>query len=172
MLCELFCGVGALAVKGALRVPGLKAICSDPNPAAVDLCKHNILLNNLKGRASAFNRAPRNFLKLLIEEGNSVPENYFSALNLVSDRERDAKLTVPFDCLCFNHCVLNLPVDGIEYLDVFHGLLRDANPHIWRKDPQDPRTLRLPHIHIYAFTEEADRDEAVEEFRNRIAKAI
>ena len=79
---------------------------------------------------------------------------------------------MPYYSLCFDHCIINLPIDGIQFLSIFFGLFKNASPYIWRKDPKDEQTLKLPWIHVYGFTEETDRDRAVEEFRNRIRKAI
>jgi hypothetical protein len=47
---------------------------------------------------------------------------------------------------------MNLPVDAVEFLDVFIGLFKNANPKVWYADPNDPKTLQLPMIHVYGFT--------------------
>jgi hypothetical protein len=33
---------------------------------------------------------------------------------------------------------MNLPVDAVEFLDVFVGLFDEANPKVW-SDPNDPK---------------------------------
>lgn len=38
---------------------------------------------------------------------------------------------IPDGFLKFNHCYMNLPVDAVEFLDVFRGLFDRANPKVW-----------------------------------------
>lgn len=70
-------------------------------------------------------------------------------------------MLVPRECLRFDHCYMNLPMDAVEFLDVFVGLFRNANPDVWFEDPADSKTLRLPMIHVNGFTSEKDRDDAL-----------
>jgi len=56
---------------------------------------------------------------------------------------------------------MNLPMDAVEFLDVFVGLFRNANPDVWFEDPADSKTLRLPMIHVNGFTSEKERDDAL-----------
>jgi hypothetical protein len=67
---------------------------------------------------------------------------------------------------------MNLPVDAVEFLDVFKGLFKNANPDLWFKDSKDPKTLKLPMIHVNGFTFEKEKDDALEYFRKRIGKAM
>ncbi len=59
---------------------------------------------------------------------------------------------------------MNLPVDAVEFLDVFIGLFNDANPLIWKDD--------LPMIHVYGFSFHHELDKAKEYFVERIGKAM
>mmetsp|Transcript_43576 Transcript_43576/g.51316 ORF Transcript_43576/g.51316 Transcript_43576/m.51316 type:complete len:199 (-) Transcript_43576:24-620(-) len=76
--------------------------------------------------------------------------------------------------LHFDHVYMNLPMDAVEFLDVFIGIFNQANPEIWSKheQPEGLKTGRgLPLIHVYGFTsEKEDLDSAKEYFVKRIGE--
>ena len=47
------------------------------------------------------------------------------------DSDRPEKSNIPADMLKFDHCFMNLPMDAVEFLDVFVGLFNKADPQIW-----------------------------------------
>ena len=56
----------------------------------------------------------------------------------------------------FHHCMMNLPVDAVEFLDCFIGAWNKADPEIWRQGPGEGEAkIELPMIHVYGFTYEA-----------------
>ena len=56
-------------------------------------------------------------------------------------------------------------MDAVEFLDVFVGLFKHANPDIWNVE-------NLPMIHVYGFTVESDTQKAREYFVERINKVF
>jgi hypothetical protein len=60
---------------------------------------------------------------------------------------------------------MNLPMDAVEFLDVFIGLFKHSNPDIWNED-------NLPMIHVYGFTNEKDKTKARAFFVERISKVF
>lgn len=150
----MFCGIGPLAVKSAVKRKGLKVVCNDLNPEGIKYCKDNIKLNKVGARVIPYNMDARQFVKFHVEQSNlEAPE-------------------IPKEFLKFDHCYMNLPVDAVEFLDAFIGLFRNANPQVWYKDPGDSSTLMLPLVHVYGFTFEKEKDKALEYFVSRIGKAM
>ena len=74
--------------------------------------------------------------------------------------------------LRFDHCYMNLPVDAVEFCDVFIGLFKDANPEVWWRDQNDSSSIMLPLVHVYGFTFEKERENALKFFVDRIGKAM
>ena len=60
---------------------------------------------------------------------------------------------------------MNLPADALEFLDVFKGLMREADPAIWNAD-------NLPMIHVYGFSNGETMEEAKKEMVERINSAF
>jgi hypothetical protein len=65
---------------------------------------------------------------------------------------------------------MNLPVDAVEFLDVFIGLFNKADPAIWQRE--DEKEILLPLIHVYGFTYEKEREGALQYFTQRIGEAM
>ena len=140
----MFCGVGPLAVKAAVKRPGLKVLANDLNPQGVQYLKENIKLNKVGPRVTPFNMDARDFVRMLVDR--SHPQHS-------AGQGR------------FDHCFMNLPMDAVEFLDVFVGLWNKCEPEVWEH-------TSLPTIHVYGFTKEATRDKALQYFCTRIGEAM
>ena len=68
VLCDMFCGIGPLAVKSAVKRKGLRVVCNDLNPEGVKYCKENIKLNKVQDRVHAFNMDAREFVTMHVEQ--------------------------------------------------------------------------------------------------------
>ena len=44
----MFCGIGPLAIKGAVKRKGLRVVCNDLNPEGIKYCNENIKLNKVQ----------------------------------------------------------------------------------------------------------------------------
>ncbi len=95
---DMCCGVGALACFAARE--GLEVYANDLNPTAVDCVRQNALNNHVD--VHAYNMDAREFVRMLAREGKLFY----------------GKKT--------NHFMINLPEIGIDFLDVFNGLLNEA----------------------------------------------
>ena len=74
VLCDMFCGVGPLAVKSAVKRPGLKVLANDLNPVGVQYLRENIRLNKLAKRVLPFNMDARKFLPMLVDKDSQSEE--------------------------------------------------------------------------------------------------
>lgn len=144
----MFCGIGPLAVKAAVK-KGIKVIANDLNPACFEYLKENIALNKVKDLIKPFNMDARDFVRMVVKKSNEPMQN-----------------EIPATFLRFDHVYMNLPVDAVEFLDVFIGLFDHANINIW-KDPASNK-IKLPIIHVYGFTYEDEKSKALKYFVERI----
>lgn len=124
VLCDMFCGIGPQSVKAAVKRKGLKVLANDLNPEGHKYCKENIKLNKVQKRVLPFNMDAREFVRKIVALSNDTDQT-----------------EVPKDFLKFDHCYMNLPVLAVEFLDVFIGLFRDANPEVWCSDPEDVKSI-------------------------------
>ena len=77
----MFCGVGPLSVKAAVKRQKLKVLANDLNPEGVEFLKRNIKLNKIDKRVLPFNMDARAFLRMLVDK----------------DDKSDAKIAIPKD---------------------------------------------------------------------------
>ncbi len=144
VLCDMFCGVGPLSVQVA-KDKHCRVLANDLNPDCYVYLKKNIVLNKVKDLVLPFNMDAREFVRKLIKvpaEGNAE---------------------VPKSFVHFDHVYMNLPVDAVEFLDVFCGLFVAADKQVWNES-------NLPIIHVYAFTEQGEKEEAKTALCARINK--
>ncbi|CAI5482176.1 unnamed protein product [Closterium sp. Yama58-4] len=92
VVCDVFAGVGPIAVAAAKRVKRVYA--NDLNPSALTFLAQNIIANRVDGKVEIFNLDGRDFIRHLL----SLP--------------RPVHMT---------RIVMNLPADAIEFLDVLKG---------------------------------------------------
>lgn len=118
-LMDLFCGVGPLAVRAA-RI-GMHVIANDLNPDCYLYLEKNAKLNRVEDRMLCFNGCAREVVRKWFDE------TYVNSL------------AQPFRR--FHHVYMNLPVDAVEFLDVFKGFLVRSN---WKEE-------ELPMIHVNGF---------------------
>ena len=69
----MFCGVGPLSVKAAVKRPKLKVLANDLNPIAFEYLQKNIKLNKIKERVLPFNMDAREYLRMLVDKTDQRP---------------------------------------------------------------------------------------------------
>ncbi|GJP53898.1 hypothetical protein CLOM_g13015 [Closterium sp. NIES-68] len=92
VVCDVFAGVGPIAIAAAKRVKRVYA--NDLNPSALTFLAQNIIANRVEGKVEIFNLDGRDFIRHLL----SLP--------------RPVQMS---------RVVMNLPADAIEFLDVLKG---------------------------------------------------
>ena len=153
VLCDMFCGVGPLAVRVAAKQPKTRVLANDLNPVGVEYLKKNIKLNKCGDRVIPFNMDAKKFLRMLVD---------------VTD-ESEEKKRVPKEYLKFQHCYMNLPMLAVEFLDCFIGSFNNADKTIWQNAEGK---YELPLIHVYGFTQVKEEKGAKKYFTERIQKAM
>lgn len=71
ILCDMFCGIGPLAIKAAVK-KRVKVIANDLNPACYEYLQTNIKLNKVEKLVIPFNMDARAFVKNVVECSNDA----------------------------------------------------------------------------------------------------
>ncbi|KAM7492639.1 hypothetical protein LguiA_035560 [Lonicera macranthoides] len=98
VVCDVFAGVGPIAVSAARKVKHVYA--NDLNPHAVEYLEKNCVLNKLQRKVEVFNMDGRRFIDAVFANQTARP---------------------------ITQVVMNLPNDAAEYLDVFKGIFRGTS---------------------------------------------
>ncbi|KAJ0983470.1 hypothetical protein J5N97_011725 [Dioscorea zingiberensis] len=93
VVCDVFSGVGPIAISAAKKVKHVYA--NDLNPIAVDYLERNVVLSKLERKVQVFNMDGRRFLSTVFTGQRCYP---------------------------VTQAVMNLPNDAVEFLDVFRGI--------------------------------------------------
>ncbi|KAL0399330.1 UNVERIFIED_CONTAM: tRNA (guanine(37)-N1)-methyltransferase 1 [Sesamum radiatum] len=99
VVCDVFAGVGPIAISAAKKVKRVYA--NDLNPCAVEYLERNCLLNKIERKIEVFNMDGRRFI-----------ETVFAS-------ERTQSIT---------QVVMHLPKDAAEFLDAFRGIFQGNRP--------------------------------------------
>ncbi|XP_019183341.1 PREDICTED: tRNA (guanine(37)-N1)-methyltransferase 1 isoform X1 [Ipomoea nil] len=100
VVCDVFAGVGPLAISAAKKVKYVYA--NDLNPQAVEYMERNCVLNKLERKIEVYNMDGRRFIGTIFS----------------SKKTRT-----------ITQVVMNLPNDAVDFLDVFRGLFRENHKY-------------------------------------------
>ncbi|KAH9615762.1 hypothetical protein KSS87_022962, partial [Heliosperma pusillum] len=96
VLCDVFSGVGPIAISAAKKVRRVYA--NDLNPNAVDYLERNCVLNKLGRNIKVYNMDGRIFIETVFSNNNAHS---------------------------ITQVVMNLPNDAVEFLDAFRGIFEN-----------------------------------------------
>lgn len=131
VLYDVFAGVGPFAVPCAKR--RVTVLANDLNAEAARYLQHNAQLNKVSEHLRVFNKDGAQFLR------EDVKEDLIKRWS-VGDASSDVNI----------HVTMNLPAIAVEFLNVFHGLMRG----------QDCRPTQYPIVHVYCFVKGSGQDGA------------
>jgi len=137
VLCDMFCGIGPLSIRAAKK--DLYVLGNDLNPDCYEYLKINAKVNKVEKMIECYNMDAREFAKYIV-------------------LEKEPKVH-------FDHAYMNLPVDAVEFLDVFTGLFKQASPEVWNQN-------NLPLIYVNGFDTGKTPEEVNKNFLDRISKAF
>jgi tRNA (guanine37-N1)-methyltransferase len=135
ILCDMFCGIGPLSIRAAKL--GMRVLANDLNPECYEYLKINAKTNKVEHLIKPYNMDARLFIKHIVDK-----EDVF-----------------------FNHVYMNLPVDAVEFLDVFQNIFIDKINKRWNKH-------NLPFIHVCGFDAGKSLEEVEKNFEDRIRKVL
>ncbi|KAJ8428546.1 hypothetical protein Cgig2_003794 [Carnegiea gigantea] len=187
VLCDVFSGVGPIAISAAKKVKRVYA--NDLNPYAVHYIERNCVLNKLERKIQVFNMDGRRFIDTVFssEKGHSItqvvmnlPNNGVDFLGKAAyimrtsvfqwDPQLVNEATLNLDIHCWAElfdekklaslCTNNLFLSS-HITDAFQGIFRDRPRH---------KKFTLPMIHVYGFSKAEDPEFDLQE-RIRIALA-
>ncbi|KAG6534093.1 hypothetical protein ZIOFF_007977 [Zingiber officinale] len=153
VVCDVFSGVGPIAISAARKVKCVFA--NDLNPNAVEYLERNIVLNKLE-RKVEFSITTDFFWSRLLVCHSRVLD--FLVFNMEGRRFISAMFTTQLR-YSITQVVMNLPNDATEFLDAFRGVFRNT--------PRSARTL--PKIHVYGFSKAQNPEY---DFQERINVAL
>lgn len=200
VICDMFCGIGPLSVRAA-KMRNTKVLANDLNPDCYHYLRKNIVQNKVADLVIPFCMDGREFVRHVIAESNNQEvlakeeekkeepteedKKKKKKRKYPTQREEEVKLVAESETISpipnrsflhFDHVYMNLPMDAIEFLDVFIGLFNQANPEVWDRTDKPEGMQRgrgLPLIHVYGFTvENQDKEKAKENFAGRIGEVF
>lgn len=185
ILCDAFCGVGPLAIRAAKQK--VNVLANDLNPECYSALLNNKKDNKIdNNKLKCFNMDAREFIKLCIKRSDKILESNINIDNIFSEDEDDVNTNQLEKSnnnynkeiknnTCFNsknksvfkykfkidHIYMNLPMDALEFLDVFKGLFKNSDKDIYNKNS-------LPTVHVYCFSKDLNYDDIIK----RAGKAL
>ena len=135
VICDMFAGVGPLAIPAAHK--GCRVYANDLNPNSFDSLQQNARLNGVGRQLSSFCMDGRDFIQHITD--NVV----LCAKEVAAGRTDWANAKYPM----FTQVIMNLPGLAVDFLDVFPNLLRPL---------ERLGVTQRPMIHCYCFSKADD----------------
>ncbi|KAJ3829391.1 Met-10+ like-protein-domain-containing protein [Lentinula raphanica] len=174
VLADVFAGVGPFAIPAAKK--GCAVMANDLNPVSYTYLCQNIKDNEVTDEVRAFCEDGRDFIRNVFTRVHDTPFPAYTGPKLSKtalrklqkqaargkvDKETSAAQNTRNK---IDHFVMNLPDTAILFLDAFRGVL--ANKAIREA------YSTMPMIHCHCFTRELEPEEAENDIRQRVEKAL
>ena len=90
VLCDMFCGIGPLALKAAAK-KGVKVLANDLNPACFEFLEKNIALNKMSHLVKPHCMDARDFVKMVINKSSVKLSNEEEKQQTSSEEQKSSE---------------------------------------------------------------------------------
>lgn len=164
IIADIFCGIGPFAIRVAEK--GCYVYANDLNPECYKYLKINVQKNKVENLVKCFNKDAIDVINDLVSYNNKDAVNVINDLVSHNSVVNDANDINDLKKYRFTYVYMNLPCDAIEFLYVFQGMMRKANPKIWTQE------TTLPKIIVYCFDDGDTIEQNLNNLHARIKKVL
>jgi tRNA (guanine37-N1)-methyltransferase len=150
VVVDAMAGVGPFAVPAARK--GCTVYANDLNPDSFKWLQANVVANKARGRCAPSCADARAFIRAV---GGGVPDAHDAVYGGGEDAAAPPALPGAAPALppppksgsIYQHAILNLPANAVDFLDAFVGSLR---AEAWGEAP-------MPRVHVYGFAKDGEQ---------------
>ena len=183
IVADMFCGVGPFTVPLSMDPHNCTVYANDLNPASIAALVVNMYRNRkaIGCKMHVSNDVQKNIDSLdfqhILKDTRIKPHN-MDARDFI---RYIVNMKIPVQ-----HCIMNLPADGLEFCDIFVGYYRHnpvINQELETSNTNNnytsllslsnlTTTLPLPRVHVYCFSRAETDTEAADDVTQRLLKIL